>query len=238
MKKFCAVVGLAFLLIQGGSVSSQSFQFVIHDSIVYCAPKALGDTSCEGNSIINKTSNALTIDVVRVQDVNFATSGWESAFCIDVCYPPTTDSVRYTIAPSDTVDFIPHFYYTATPDSQTIYMKIKNVSNPADVAYQRFYGVTQIGFGIHEYANLAQIKIYPSPVISGSDFNFTISNLKVHKKEFSLVVYNMYGSEVKTLTNLCAGDNMLTLDLTSGLYSYNLVSGNIRINSGNFSIIK
>ena len=117
MNKVFLTAGCALLLLTGErSFSQSSFQFFIHDSIVYDAPKAGGDTSCEGNYVVNKTPNGLTIDVVRVQDVDILGSGWQSAFCLDICYVPTVDSMRYTIPANGTVDFIPHFYYTATPD--------------------------------------------------------------------------------------------------------------------------
>jgi hypothetical protein len=41
---------------------------------------------------------------------------WASAFCMDVCYLPTTDSVSYTFNPMDTVHFTFHIYTDATPN--------------------------------------------------------------------------------------------------------------------------
>ena len=217
------------------SFSQSAFQFLINDTIVYCAPKALGDTSCEGNYIVNKTSNSLTIDVVRVTNVG---GTWTSAFCLDICYADFIDSVRYTIPANDTVDFIPHFYFDITPDSQNVFMKIKSVSNPSDVSFQRFYCVTQLGFGIHEYTNLADVSIYPSPVVAGTSMNMNITNVKSNSKQMTLVVYNIYGDLVSEISNLKEGNNSIRLDLAAGMYSYSLITADQTVRNGKISVIK
>lgn len=239
MKNLSIVVFLACMVFEGTLSFSQSFEFYTPDTAVYGDTLAGGDLVIDGDYILNKTSNNLTIDVVRVQDVDIANSGWSSAMCLDLCYFPTVDSVQYIIPPNDTVPFIPHFYITASPDSQTIYIKIKDANNPTDVLYQRFYGVTIEGYtGIHEYANLANVSVYPSPAVSGHALNMNITNAKIKNKEFTLVVYNIHGGIVSTIHGMKEGNNALNLNLASGMYSYNLVSGDVRINSGIFSISK
>ena len=239
MRKIYTIVCLGLLLFQTeGGFAQSSFLFYYPDTVCHHAPVAGGDTSCDGDYILNLTANPLTIDVVRVQDVDIAGSGWTSAFCLDICYPDFVDSVRYTIPPNDTVDFIPHFYFTATPDSQTVYFKVKNVGNPTDVTYQHFHGVTQLGFGIHEYANLANVNIYPSPIVASNAFNMNITNVKVQKKEFSLIIYNIYGSSLSHVNHLKENNNSLNLDLAAGMYSYSLMAGDQIIRTGKLSIIK
>jgi hypothetical protein len=76
------------------------------DSVDTGAP---GQTLAIHGSLANMsgTENAV-IDVVKKQ-VN-TPAGWTTALCGDVCYAPTVDSVRITLAPSDTLPFIFYFY--------------------------------------------------------------------------------------------------------------------------------
>lgn len=206
--------------------------------MAYGAPVALGNVKCDPSYIKNLTSGPLTIDVVRLQDVD-AGSGWSSSICLDLCYFPSVDSVQLTIPPNDSTPLYTIFYITDVPDSQTVYFKVKNVNTPTEVGYQRFHGVTIAGYiGIQEYANLAHVSIYPSPVVAGNVFNMNITNVKAKSKEYTLLVYNIYGGIVSTIYNMKEGNNALTLQLAPGVYSYNLVSGDTRINSGTFSISK
>lgn len=241
MKKLYTLFTCAFLLFLGGKGFSQaSFQLYVDDSIAYGDTMMFGDIECYGGEIRNKTSNAILLDVVRVQNVNLAT-GWESYFCTnDQCYADFVDSVRFTLPGDSITEFLPHFGTTATPDSQTVYFKIKNVNTPTDVAYQRYHGVTKIGYGsgLNEYAHLANVNIYPSPVKSGNTFNLNITNSKVQGDDFTLSLYSIYGSVVRIVTGLHGGNNSLNLDIPSGIYSYRLTSGSTMINSGNLAVLK
>jgi len=241
MKKIYTLITLGFMFLQGAQSFSQSaFQFLTPDSVVYGDTLSGGDLECHNNFIINKTAASIIVYAVRVQDVSVA-SGWTSYMCTDgQCFPPNVDSVTITLAANDSTEFIPHFGITATADSQTILMSVRNANNLSDVAYQRFYGVTKINYGaaIYEYANLASVNIYPLPVVAGSTFNLNISNVKATNKEFSLVVYNLYGGVVRTMSNLQEGNNVINLDFASGLYSYSLVAQNVLLNSGMFSVVK
>ena len=238
MKKFYTTIGLAFLLFQSESSFSQtSFKFKVVDTLVYGDTLTAGDLEIDWNYILNKTSNPVTIDAVRIANVS---GTWTSAFCLDVCYAPFIDSVRYTIPANDSVPYIPHFYIDATPDSQFVKMKIKNANVPTDVAYQRFFCVTKIGYGagMHEYANLANVSLYPSPVVANSDFNLNITNVKVQSKEFSLAIYNIDGRKVSTINNLKENNNTLNLGLAAGMYSYSLIAGDQTLNAGTFTVVK
>lgn len=234
MKKLYTILALTALAFQ--SQAQTTFTFKTPDTIVVAAPQALGDIECHDNYIINKTASPLTIDVVRVQNVG---GTWTSAFCLDVCYADFVDSVQYTIPANDSTPFIPHFYIDATPDSQCIYMKVKKFDNPAEVAYNWFCGVTKVGAGIHESAaNLADVSIYPSPVVAGTSINMNITNVKSNSKQMTLVVYNIYGDLVSEINNLREGNNSLTLDLAVGMYSYSLITADQTLRNGKISVIK
>lgn len=236
MKKLYTLIALAFLTFQAkNSFSQTSFLYKITDTIVYSDTMTLGDIEIDGNWVINKTAAKCTLDVIR--DVNVNTP-WTSAFCLQVCYADFIDSVRVELAPNDTVPFIPHFYIDAAPDSEKICMRIKNVLVPTDVAYQCFYGVTKIGYsGIHEYANLANVSVYPSPVKAGNPFYMSITNAKVPATEFMLVVSDMYGRTVSQ-TSVRTGSNSLNLNLATGLYGYKLVAGGKQVRAGKIIVIQ
>jgi hypothetical protein len=235
MKKIQVIAFL--LIILGGTekLFSQSFSFVPIDTLKYEAPE--GYIGMSGN-VINNTSDTVLIDVVRVKNATSTAGGtdWTTYFCIDQCFPPTVDSVRYGLPPGNTY-LIVDMETSITPDSQTVYMKIKDVATPSTTVYQMFHGITQVGFGIHEYANLANVSVYPCPVVAGNTFSMDITNLKIPDKEISLLVYDIYGSRVAILPDLRSGHNTLTLDLAAGMYSYRLISGDTSINSGTISVI-
>lgn len=241
MKKICTVLACAFLFLQGGkSFSQASFQLYVGDSMAYGDTLMFGDIECYGGEIRNKTSNAILLDVVRVQNVNLAT-GWESYFCTNnQCYADFVDSIRFTLLGDSITEFLPHFGTTSTPDSQTVYFKVKNVNTPTDVAYQRYYGITKIGYGagLHEYAHVANVSIYPSPVISGNNFTVNITNSKIQDNNYTLTLYSIYGNVVRMASGLNSGNNTLSLDIPAGIYSYRLISGSILINSGNLPVLK
>jgi len=233
MKKLYHLIICSFLLIQSGKTFSQSFTFYVPDTIVYGVP--LVDSSTDlYDSIVNNTANTLSIDVVRVE--NTTAAGWQTAFCLDVCYLPSVDSVRFTLQPNESQPFSFHFYTSATPDSGTALMKIKDVSNPATTVYQRFYAITQLTSVNELPAKNVNVSIYPSPVVAGNNFSMNIANVKSGSNEITLSVYNIYGSAVKRIAHLKTGNNSLTLDLPAGIYSYSLISGNEKINSGKIAV--
>jgi hypothetical protein len=240
MKKFYALFIISFFIFQSERTFSQVFSLYAPDTVIYGAPIAGNDLACDGNSIVNHTANPVLLDVIRVQDVDIAGSGWQSSFCLDLnCYAPFVDSVQFTLQPNDSSLLIPHFGVTATPDSQTVYFKIKQVAAPNLTVYQRFHGITQNGFGVHEQSTYsADVNIYPSPILAGNDFNLNVGNVKSKSKELSLVVYNIYGSAVKTILYVKEGNNIMSLDFAAGMYSYSLISGGARIHSGKITVIR
>ena len=212
-------------------------------SLTISMPDTVGSDSCgmdiaydQGDSIINNTPNNLNIDVVRVQNV--ATANWQSAFCLDVCYLPAKDSVRFILQPSEHQIFIFHFYTDAgSAGSGTAIMKFKDVNNPSNTFYKTFYGSTVCANGIHETSSsAARVSIYPSPVISGKDFTVTIANTN-NTSANTLSVYDMLGNKVRT-SIVRSGKNILNIDLPAGVYSYTIISENEKIASGKIAVVR
>ena len=239
MKKLYTLFTICLSLFLNERTFSQTFSLYAPDTVVY-GPANGSDLPCDGNSIVNHTANSIVMDVVRLQDVDIAGTGWASSFCLDLnCFAPFVDSSRFTLLGNDSTLFIPHFIPTSTPDSQTVYFKFKMVSSPNTTYYQSFHGVTQLNFGVNEAAAYrADVKIYPSPVTAGSDFNMNVSKVISKTENLSLVIYNMYGSEVRTIYNLAEGNNTLNLTLATGIYSYSLTAGDVRIHSGKMTVIR
>ncbi|MBI4929482.1 MAG: T9SS type A sorting domain-containing protein [Bacteroidetes bacterium] len=229
MKKLYSLAAL-FLVLPGGESFSQTYSYSPLDTMKY---GAIGVEIICSATLINNTANAINLQVTRDQDVMADAPNWYSAFCMDQCYLPATDTVNYTFLPMDTVNFTFHFHpeNEVAPDSAVAIMKWKNKAIPSNTFTQRFYGITQTGFGVNEMpAASANVSIYPMPVVSNELFTMSVSNVK-QAKTISLVVYNMLGSVVSA-SDVIAGINFMNLDLPAGIYSYSLVSDNAKLISG------
>jgi hypothetical protein len=213
--------------------SAQSFIVSFPDTIAYGPAMAGTALTCWTNDLVtNISGDSLVIDIIRVED-DTATPGWSSAFCFQACQAPFIDSLRATMAPSEVVNMAAHFIITDIPDSGTILMKIKNVSNPADVIYQRFYGISQSSTGISEPVDFKKdVKVYPLPMQCGKDFSMFISTDKFHFNDISLSVYNIYGSKLTCINNLNSGLNTLNFNFPSGAYFFSITSKGKIIGSG------
>lgn len=216
---------------------AQTFIATAPDSIAY-GPVS-GDIELHvGNKIYNTSSTTpLDIDVVRV--LNTVTPNWSTAFCLDICYAPMTDSVRFTVAPGDSVDFIFHFYTGATPDSGMAIMKVKDVNAPSNVHYQSFKAISQLGFSVNEHnANNVNLNLFPMPVCASEALNFEVSSGLKNLSNLVLKVYDVTGKEVLQLAGINEGMNKLNLNLHSGNYSFGLFDENNRVSSGKISVLK
>ena len=239
MKKLYPLILFSSFLFAGEKSFSQSFAFVNPDTSTCGTPGTTID--CLGDSIVNNTAINDTLYVVRVQD-DTGTPGWVSTFCLDVCYLPTKDSVRFILAPYKHQNLLIHFNTSSTPDCGTVLFKVKD-KNSSAVAYQRYYGYTTTTCvclnGVNElFANSSNVSVYPSPLVANDDFNMNITNMQNGNKEISLLVYNIYGSMVSRINNLKEGNNTLNFNLPAGIYSYSLISDNTPINSGKIEVIK
>lgn len=217
-----------------GKSFSQTFTYTLDDTIGYAAPGAM--ISLE-NSIINSTLNIITIDAVRTVDVMPDCPTWTTMFCLDVCYPPFVDSVRFDLPADSIQSFVFDFTTDATADSGTAIMKVKNVSTPSNTFYQKFYGITIDGFAVNESeVSPANVSFYPMPVASNETFVMNVTNVKYGTgKNISMLVFNMYGNLVAK-KKVIAGTNFMYLDLPAGFYSYSLITEDKVINTGKIAV--
>jgi hypothetical protein len=232
MKKIYTILSLC-LLLAGGNSFAQTFSYTKIDTAKYGNP---GDELIFHSQLINSTASTLTLRVTRQQDVMPEAPTWSSAFCMDVCYLPSTDSVTYSFLTMDTVDFTFHMYTSSTADHATAKMRWKNTATPSNTFNQDFFGSTDGSFaGVNELSdNSANVSIYPMPVRANDVFAMNISNVRTNSP-VSMVIYNMFGSVVST-KNVISGMNLMNVDLPSGLYSYTLISAGAVIHSGKIAV--
>ena len=229
-KKILAFISFIYLFI---GVNAQTFSFVPADTIKYDSP---GNVLYNSDSIINNSSTGYYVDAIRV--VNDTAPGWETSFCLDVCYPPSVDSARFYLLPNTVQMFILDFYSDTIPDTSTVLMKFKNVLNPANVVYQKFYAITLLGLGINSNPSFkeTEIKIFPSPAIAGSTFCFNISDKQNANDDFTLLIYDVCGNRAIRMDNLMNGNNYLSLNLSSGIFIYKLLGKNGCVKTGKIAI--
>jgi hypothetical protein len=234
MKKVYTLFISAIVMISCEKSFSQ-FTYIKVDTAKYGTP---GDELIFSATLINNTANAISMRVTREQNVVTEASTWTSAFCMDVCYLPGTDSVNYSFASMDTVDFTFHMYTTSTPGHATAIMKWRNTASTSNTFTQSFFGSTDGSqAGVNNLnGNTASVNIYPMPVTSGDVFSMNIATAKPENK-ISIVIYNIFGSVVHR-SNVISGINLMNIDLPAGIYSYSLISNNSPVYSGKLAISK
>ena len=219
MKKIFYV--FAFLLCI--KASAQNFTISMPDTIKYGSVNStLGcvDTIICGNS-------GLYVDVIRVQ--NDTAPNWSTSFCLDVCFPPFVDSARVYILPNGRITFILDFYSSSLPDSSTALFKFVNPNNPANVFYQRLYGITTPASVAAVNAPAVTIHIFPMPVSSGSAFNVFISDMNNSSGELRMNVYDMCGRVCANVSGLHNGNNSILLSLPAGIYSCSILKNEVPV---------
>lgn len=232
MKKLFIIVASVFLW-TSGPMLGQTFSFTQNDFYQLGTP---GTELILGATLINSTSSVIPLRVTRQQDVMSDAPTWTSAFCMDVCYLPTTDSVNYTFNPKDTVHFTFHFYTDATPDHALAKMRWRNMNNPANTFDADFFGSTDGTMAINENnVHSVKVDIYPMPITAGSHFTISISRVNGSNPKLSLIVYDMFARQVQTIP-VIEGLNFMELNLPAGVYSYALVSETHKLDTGKMVI--
>lgn len=224
-----------FLFFTAGSITAQTFTFVVADTITFGSPGSV--IFCK-DSIKNNSSAGYYVDVVRV--VNDTAPNWETAFCLDQCYPSSTDSARFYLPADSSQSFILDFFTDTIPDTSRVMMKFKNVSNPSNTFYQWFYGITIPGLGINNNAGSKNVKVQlsPSPVIAGSAFRFSITDMQNESNDYILIIHGIYGNAAARIDHLKPGNNFLSLNFSEGMYIYTLLLNNAPVNTGKFLMVK
>ena len=215
-------------------LSAQTFTFTCADSVAYGVP---GSGLYSNGIIHNTTPVGYYVDVIRV--VNDTAPKWQTAFCLDGCYPPTVDSARFYLLPDTIQYFVIDFFTDTLPDTSTVLMKFKNVSVPSNVVYQKYTGIADPFAGLNELAEKnISVHVFPSPVLKGEQLCVRIADKSARSNNYSLFVYDLCGRGVSRLDGLSNGSNYFSLNLPQGLYVYSLSGNNARIHSGRITVLR
>ena len=215
---FCTIdsllgVNSGYCVVNG---NNGSFTFSLDtDSIVYGTPL----TTLSVHTTLTNTSatDNVEIDIVKRQ-IN-TPPAWQTALCADICYAPTVDSIRMTLAPSQVQPFIFYFYTDANPDSGSVRVVFRNVNNTNNRYTQRFIGYTN-QVGIESSNEPSPINIYPNPVTGKLRINNT--ELRIEKIE----IYNAQSNMVYTSEMRNSDFEINISDLPQGLYFLTITDEN------------
>lgn len=78
-------------------------------------------------NLINNSNSAVSIFIKKLQK-NIPPT-WQTAFCADVCYSPSDDSITLTLPANDTLLFSLDFITDAISDSGSVNVGFRNVNN-------------------------------------------------------------------------------------------------------------
>jgi len=226
-----------FLLVLGvvccGSASAQSFTFVPDDTVL---SGQLGSEIVFNITITNTSTSTLTLALVRT--LNNLPQGWESSMCLDVCYPPTADSVLTTPAfgssplnPGESRPFSVHVYAATNHGTGTVRIVARNTHNAADQCVLTFTAIslpTGVETNAKSAASFTLFENYPNPFNPSTRIGFQIADYGMVR----LKVYDVLGREVATLLNEAKQPGVYTLQfdgnkLSSGVYFYQLDIGGL-----------
>jgi hypothetical protein len=163
-----------------------NFSISVVNSMVNGDP---GDLLYDFVKVINTSSATVTINTKKIQKNHPA--GWQTAFCADVCYSTSDDSISFSVSPFDTLLFSLDFYTDANPDSGNVKVGFRNANNTANSYSVRLRASTlapQVGLQELSAEN-STVHIYPNP--AGN--SVTIS---VPATDFLVTIYDLLGRQV------------------------------------------
>jgi hypothetical protein len=187
-----------------------SFIFAPLVTNVYGFP---GQTIYATGDLINNSLEDVLIAVVKLQEIY--APGWNSAFCMDICYSTTVDSTTIRLAPNDTMHFSLDFFTSLTPDSSRVRVGFRNLGFPSNQFSQWFKGNTN-AVAVMEQASEGSFTIYPNPCSSVLHF---VSNT-AYDNYPGYFIYDMNGKLQKTIApqNQGTGFSIDVSDLNQGVY--------------------
>jgi hypothetical protein len=173
-----------------------------------------GDILYAHVNIINTTSGYINIGVKKVQP-NIP-AGWETAFCFQVCFSPTEDSITIQVAPYDTADLsLDFFTLTSSPDSGSMKVGFRNIDNIANAYSMNFRAFTiQNPSSLNDIFNDNNFVLFPNP--SSSNRLQVITS--VNSTEKVIEFFDNYGRMVYQ-QRLSTSSTMLPVShLVKGIY--------------------
>ncbi len=197
--------------------TSASGSFILNP-LVTAAWGSPGQIIYASADIINNSSDDVLIEVVKVSEVY--APGWNSSYCMGICYLTTVDSTTILLAAGDTMHFTLDFFTSATPDSSRVRVGFRSVNIPSNAYSQWFYGTTSpVGIGASQLNDA--VNIYPNPC----DDQLVLQGMEQNIPQV-LEIYDMSGRLQKTI-NTSGNSAIVTIDVSDlSAGTYVIVSAN------------
>lgn len=187
---------------------------MLSDSIAYGIPGSV-------LSVHATLTNTSKTDNVTVGIQRMGTQmpvGWETALCIDVCYPASTSQAQVTIPPGETQEFIFYFYTDTISATGMAQVRFRNMNNTSNQYTQKYYANTKLNLGPE--INCRPVTFYPNPV----ENVLMVGNIS---NPTPFVISDLQGKIVK-YSELNSGNNYSVgmQNLQSGMYVIRLMNDN------------
>jgi hypothetical protein len=149
-----------------------------------------GDLLYDYADIINVSADPVTVKVKKLQKV--LPASWQTAFCADVCYSTSDDSIQFTIPAYDTLLFSLDFFTDIVADSGRVRVGFRNAgkTNNSFSMWFRANTFEEPEVGILEQTHQAlSLRCYPNPATHEV-------LILTDEKDYRLTLYNEMGEEV------------------------------------------
>lgn len=111
--------------------------------------------------LVNPSPSPVSIGIKKL--ISNVPSGWLTAFCADICYSPTEDSITVSLQPGDSILFSLDFITSALPDSGSVRVGFRNVQNSSNGTSLWMRASTLTVSGISETVVDENRLLYPNP---------------------------------------------------------------------------
>lgn len=115
--------------------------------------------------LINPSSAPVSIGIKKL--ISNLPSGWMSAFCADICYSPTEDSITVSLQPGDSLLFSLDFITDAFPDTGSVRVGFRNVQHSSNGVSLWMRASTLTVSSVDEVSVSKRGSLFPNPA---SDF--------------------------------------------------------------------
>ncbi len=111
-------------------------------------------------NLVNNSNDNVTIGIKKLQK-NLPPT-WQTAFCADVCYSPTDDSITVMVPANDTLLFSLDFITTIPADSGSVQVGFRN-ANDANNQYSIKFRASTYPAATTDITKQIQVVLYPNP---------------------------------------------------------------------------
>jgi hypothetical protein len=220
---FCdldSILGINSALCAPTTTNPGTFSISVINSSITGQPS---ETIYDYVDLVNTGSVSVNIKSKKLQ--KSLPLAWQTAFCADICYGVTDDSIDVTIAPFDTIHFSLDFFTSAVADTGSVRVGFKN-SGKSNNAYslRLFASTAGVLDGLDQTEKQPRLIVYPNPTRDEISFSNEV-------REFRL--FELSGRCILEEHNIKAA----RIDLPDGIYYYTIGTGN-GVTTGKLSVQK